>query len=90
MLQNLLVTPLRKNKSEVLITGGGSYNKYWINLLKNNYDIDCIIPQNNIIDFKEALIFAFLGVMRLEKNINILKTVTGASRDNIGGVIHFG
>ena len=81
---------IKKNKSDVLITGGGTYNKYWINLLKKNYAIECIIPQNNIIDYKEALIFAFLGVMRLEKNINILKTVTGASRDNIGGVIHFG
>ena len=79
-----------KNKSDILITGGGTYNKYWINLLKKNYAIECIIPENNIIDFKEALIFAFLGVMRLENNINILKTVTGASRDNIGGIIHFG
>lgn len=81
---------IKNNKSEVLITGGGAYNKYWIKLLKNKYNTECIIPHEKTINFKEALIFAFLGIIRLDNKINVLSSATGASGDNIGGVIHFG
>jgi len=47
-----------------------------------------IIPDNTLINFKESLIFAFLGVLRIENQINCLQSVTGAKRDNCGGVIH--
>ena len=89
-LTNTISNAITKNKRDVLITGGGAHNKYWINLLKNKYNIECILPSKEIINFKEALIFAFLGVIRLDRKINILSSVTGASRDNIRGVIHFG
>jgi len=74
----------------ILVTGGGTYNKYWLDLMQNHFSINCSIPEKNIIDFKEALIFAFLGIMSLEKKHNILQSVTGASRDSIGGVISYG
>ena len=45
-------------------------------------------PENNIIDFKEAMIFAFLGVLRLRNEINCLSSVTGAERDNTGGCVY--
>ncbi|MFH1321629.1 MAG: anhydro-N-acetylmuramic acid kinase [Bacteroidota bacterium] len=72
----------------MLITGGGVYNVLLINRIKalSNYQI--IIPEKNIIDFKEALIFAFLGVLRMRNEINCLKSVTGALKDNIGGAIY--
>ena len=89
-LTNTISNAITKNKRDVLITGGGAHNKYWINLLKNKYNIECILPSKEIINFKEALIFAFLGLIRLERKTNILSSVTGASRDNIGGIIHFG
>ncbi len=88
-LANCISKNIVKNKS-LLITGGGTYNKYWIDILKNKYKINCIIPDKKIIDFKEALIFAFLGLLRSEREINILCSATGASKDSIGGVMYYG
>ena len=68
-------------------TGGGAYNEFLISLIKNKSKNNIIIPDNLIINFKEALIFAFLGVLRLRKEINCLSSVTGADIDNCGGVV---
>ena len=48
---------------------------------------ELVIPQKNVLEFKEALIFGFLGVLKLRNEINCLKSVTGASRDHSSGVI---
>ena len=73
---------------EVLFTGGGVYNQYLMNRIKHYSNAEIIIPSKKIIDYKEALIFAFLGVLRNRNEVNCLKSVTGAIRDNCGGVIH--
>lgn len=72
---------------DVLITGGGAFNKYLIEKLetKLNYKISRAEPI--IINYKEALIFAFLGVLRERKEINTLSSVTGAKKDSCGGII---
>jgi anhydro-N-acetylmuramic acid kinase len=75
-------------KKTVLITGGGAHNVFLINLLKNNLSVELIIPSKEVIDFKEALIFAFLGILRYLEEANCLSSVTGATQDNIGGVIY--
>ena len=76
-----------KNK-KVLFTGGGTFNTYLMERIESHYRSKIITPSPQIIDFKEALIFAFLGVLRLRKEVNCLKSVTGASQDNIGGCIY--
>lgn len=73
---------------DVLITGGGAYNKYLISLIKDKINSKITIPDSIIIDYKEALIFAFLGVLRLREEINCLSSVTGAIKDScIGSIV---
>lgn len=75
---------------KVLITGGGAYNDFLIHCFREYFadDVQVVIPQNSIVEFKEALIFAFLGVLRKREETNVLCSVTGAKRDNIGGCIY--
>jgi len=76
-----------KNDS-TLISGGGAFNTYLISRIKKLSKTKIIIPNDTIIKFKEAVIFAFLGILKIREEINCLKSVTGAIKDNSGGVIH--
>ena len=71
-----------------IFTGGGVLNLYLMERIKHYSSSEIIIPNHTIINFKEALLFGFLGVLRLRNEINCLKSVTGANRDNCGGIIH--
>ena len=79
----------RKNKT-VLITGGGIHNKFLRDLIIKYCKANCIIPADNIINYKEAIIFAFLGLLRIMNKINCYASVTGASRDSCCGVVNVG
>ena len=74
--------------NNVLITGGGVRNSFFINRLRELSTVEIIIPTDNLIDFKEALIFAFLGYRRVYNEINCLASVTGASKDHSSGIIY--
>lgn len=74
--------------SNCLITGGGAHNKYLIKKIKDYSKSKITIPNKNIVDFKEAIIFGFLGLLRVENQINCLKTVTGSSRDSCCGQVY--
>lgn len=80
---------VQMNGKSMLCTGGGAFNSYLISrILEHAGDsISIIIPDDAIIKFKEALVFAFLGVLRTRGEVNCLRSVTGASRDNSGGVM---
>ena len=71
-----------------LFTGGGVFNSFLMERIRFHSKAKIIIPNKELIEFKESLIFAFLGVLRLRNEVNCLKTVTGADRDNCAGVIH--
>ncbi len=75
-------------KGEVLITGGGAFNQFLITRTKSLTNQAIIIPNKEIVDYKEAIIFAFLGVLRVSHKPNALKAVTGADFDNIGGAVY--
>lgn len=73
---------------KLLITGGGAYNDYLMKRIKENLpSIEIIIPDNKTLEFKEALIFGLLGVLKMRNENNVLKSVTGAERDHCSGKI---
>ncbi len=78
----------RQAESKLLITGGGAYNSFLIERIRNTCDISMILPRNEIIEYKEALIFAYLGILRIRNEVNVLSSVTGAREDSSSGVIH--
>jgi anhydro-N-acetylmuramic acid kinase len=78
-----------KSGSRLLITGGGAYNYFLVNRIKELTSAEIVIPDSKTIEFKEALIFAFLGVLRMRNEINCLKSVTGAREDNCGGAVYY-
>jgi anhydro-N-acetylmuramic acid kinase len=77
-----------KNGS-VLVTGGGAKNGFLMERLSALSNTKIIAPEIKIVDYKEALIFAFLGVLRMRNETNVLRSVTDATRDSSSGVIHF-
>jgi anhydro-N-acetylmuramic acid kinase len=79
----------RKKNPKVLCTGGGAFNSF---LVSRMLDLAAdqatfMIPDEEIVKFKEAMVFAFLGVLRVRDEVNCLKSVTGATRDSSSGVL---
>jgi anhydro-N-acetylmuramic acid kinase len=72
----------------VLITGGGAKNTFLINEIKRLFKGEVIIPNEELIDFKEAIIFGFLGALYLGGQPNTIPSVTGAEKAVRGGVLH--
>jgi anhydro-N-acetylmuramic acid kinase len=86
-LQIALALP-NKNGS-LFITGGGAYNNFLIERIQYHLpEMKIIIPSAKILEFKEALIFALLGVLKLRGEINVLSSVTGAKKDHSSGMIY--
>jgi anhydro-N-acetylmuramic acid kinase len=85
-LQIIIVIKANNLKS-ILTTGGGTLNKYMIKEINKHTNNSLFLPDRNLINFKEALIFAFLGVLRMIKSENSLRSITGASKNSIGGAI---
>ena len=75
-------------RGTILVTGGGAKNKFLMERFAAHSKHELIVPSDLIIDYKEALIFAFLGVLRVRGEVNCLSSVTGATSDSIGGAIY--
>ncbi|WP_404986871.1 anhydro-N-acetylmuramic acid kinase [Chryseobacterium sp. M5] len=73
--------------NKVLFTGGGTYNQFLIEKIKSKTNTEIIIPEKQIIDFKEALIFAFMGILRLNNETNVLASATGSLHNHSSGII---
>lgn len=76
-----------KNDTSVLITGGGVYNSFLIQRIESYSNTKISLPKNSLIEFKEALIFAFLGLLRSKNEVNCLQSVTGANKNHSSGVV---
>jgi anhydro-N-acetylmuramic acid kinase len=77
----------RIRANNVLVTGGGAHNNYLIERLIDKTEARLHVPDAMLVDYREALIFAFLGVLRWRSEINCLASVTGAKHDSSGGVV---
>lgn len=77
-------------KFRVLVTGGGAFNPYLLECIQQygSDQVELIVPDKNIVAFKEALVFALLGVLRARNEVNCLRSVTGAQYDHSAGVIY--
>ena len=76
--------------ARVLVTGGGAFNTFLMELLgqKSGARVSWVVPEGELVNYKEALVFALLGALRLEEETNVLASVTGASRDSCSGVVY--
>ena len=74
---------------QMLITGGGAKNKYLVERIQAHTRHRVIVPSDDIIDYKEALVFALLGLLRNRNKINVLHSVTGAPSDSSSGKIYY-
>lgn len=78
----------QKPKATVLVSGGGAYNTFLIERLKDFCENEIVIPSEDIIEYKEALIFGLLGVLKLRNETNCLSSVTGAMHDHSSGIVY--
>ena len=92
------ISTLGNNKLQItnhklLTTGGGALNTFLIQRLSEHLreqNIEVIVPDKKLVNYKEALIMAFIGVLRWRQESNVLASVTGAARDSIGGALWTG
>lgn len=93
-VKNALQTFSDKNNiQKLMITGGGAFNSFLIERIKKNLEeinFEIYIPENVVVKYKEALIMALLGILRLREQYTVLASVTGASQDSIGGALWLG
>jgi len=73
------------SSSRIYVTGGGAFNKTLIDHLRTHTDAEIVIPDADIIEYKEALIFGLLALLRVKNQTNILSSYTGAENDSIAG-----
>ncbi len=75
-------------KIKVLTTGGGALNPVLIDYIQSNTDAEIIVPDTQLINYKEALVFALMGVLRIQNKPNVLASYTGAQADTVSGSLH--
>ena len=78
---------INEKNTQVLVTGGGAYNDFLMSRISVYSESKIVIPESQILEFKEALIFGLLGVLKERNEINCLKSVTGAEKNHSSGKI---
>ena len=75
------------NSGNVLVTGGGAFNTFLVELIQEKSTSILVVPEETIVKFKEAIIFALLGLLRMQNKTNCFASVTGAKADSSCGSI---
>jgi anhydro-N-acetylmuramic acid kinase len=87
------LAPGEVSGSRLLVTGGGAHNHFLLERISSvlqEFNIEVAVPEKSIIDYKEAIIMALIGVLRWREEANTFASVTGASADSIGGAVWIG
>ncbi len=85
--------PHGKEQAKLLATGGGAFNTFLMMELEKAlapYNVTVVVPVANVVKYKEALVMALIGTLRWREEVNVLSSVTGASRDSVGGALWIG
>jgi len=83
-----IAAALPEKSGSLLITGGGAYNDFLVARIQQYLPhVHVVIPNKKTIEYKEALIFGLLGVLRLRNEVNVLHSVTAASKDHCAGKV---
>ena len=93
MVESKENSKLQTSNLKLLVTGGGALNNFLITQLQKeliSFNIEVVVPEPNIVNYKEALVMAFIGILRWRQEYNVLSSVTGASRNSIGGALWIG
>lgn len=80
-------------EGKLLVTGGGAFNQFLISRLTamlQSFSIEVVVPDAKLVNYKEALVMALIGVLRWREEYNVLNSVTGARRSSIGGAVWIG
>lgn len=84
---------LASGNHKLLVTGGGAFNTFLIQRLSQelqSLNVEVVVPDDKLVQYKEALIMAFIAVLRWREEYNVIASVTGASRASIGGALWMG
>ncbi len=83
------IAPSLEKGDKILLSGGGTFNKFLVHCLSKKLQPLASIDIGNkeIVAFKEALIFAFMGYLKVLAKVNCYKSVTGAVKDSSCGII---
>ncbi|HWB25624.1 MAG TPA: anhydro-N-acetylmuramic acid kinase [Chitinophagaceae bacterium] len=84
---------MEAGKGKLLVTGGGAFNGFLIERLQNMLAplaVEVTVPGKNVVQYKEALVMALLGLLRWREENTVMSSVTGATRDSIGGAVWMG
>ena len=76
------------SSGSLFITGGGAFNTYLVSRIAAHSSLPIHIPAAEVVKYKEALVMAFIGLLRMRNETNVLSTVTGATRSSIGGALY--
>jgi anhydro-N-acetylmuramic acid kinase len=89
----LKVASAGDDKKRLLVTGGGALNGFLVERLRAKLEalkVEVVLPARQLIEFKEALVMALIGVLRWREAYNVMSSVTGAKRNSIGGALWLG
>ncbi len=87
--EEIVAAVSEQKANSMLCTGGGAFNSFLLSRMLDKLGdrTAIVVPDDDIVKFKEALVFGFLGVLRFAGKNNCLASVTGAERDSSGGVM---